>query len=148
MLVAHCGTPLSLIQAAGPLTEFRCWLRTHAGKLQGMTRLSAVARGTAYAGGLLGAGHWLHHCDTLAVVMFHRITALGGADAAAADPDYSLSAPLFTACLIFLQRHYNVVGLGQLRESLRGGRHLPPYSSLLITFVSLRCGPLFRGRPG
>lgn len=87
----------------------------------------------AYAGGLLGANHHLRHRDTLTVAMFHRVLAVGSAAEKHADPEYGLSAPLFAACLGFFRRHYTVIGLEQLRASLRGGPPLPP-CALLLTF--------------
>ena len=42
-----------------------------------MTAPKTIARRMAYAGGALGALHWLRHRDTLTVVMFHRVTAVG-----------------------------------------------------------------------
>src|SRR6266852_2685317 len=91
-----------------------------------------IARRMAYAGGVLDALHRLRHRDTLTVVMFHRVTAGGLADKNA-DPGYSVPAPLFAECLCFFRQHYTVVGLEQLRASLRDGVPLPSHS-LLITF--------------
>lgn len=67
----------------------------------------------------------------MTVVMFDRTTTIGSPAGTDADPDYSVAAPLFAACLRFFRRHYSVVGLEQLRTSLLGG--MPP-RSLLITF--------------
>jgi peptidoglycan/xylan/chitin deacetylase (PgdA/CDA1 family) len=98
-----------------------------------MTSPKAIARRMAYASGVLGANHRLRHRNTLTVVMFHRVTAIGSPAQKNADPEYSVPAPLFAACLRFFGRHYTVVGLEQLRASLRDGSPLPAHS-LLITF--------------
>src|ERR1700676_4368501 len=98
-----------------------------------MTSPTTIARRMAYAGGVLGTLHRLRHRDTLTVVMFHRVTAVGTPAGKKADPEYSVPAPLFAACLRFFRRHYAVIGLEQLRASRRGGLPIPP-RSLLITF--------------
>jgi peptidoglycan/xylan/chitin deacetylase (PgdA/CDA1 family) len=98
-----------------------------------MTAPKTIARKIAYAGGVLGALHRLRHRDTLTVVMFHRVTALGSLAEKNADPGYSVPAPLFAECLCFFRQHYTVIGLEQLRVSLRDGVPLPAHS-LLITF--------------
>jgi peptidoglycan/xylan/chitin deacetylase (PgdA/CDA1 family) len=98
-----------------------------------MASPKSIARRLAYAGGVLGANHRLLHRDTLTVVMFHRVTVVGSPAEKNADPEYSVAAPLFAACLRFFRRHYSVIGLEQLRASLLGGIALPRHS-LLITF--------------
>src|SRR6266851_1080882 len=98
-----------------------------------MTSPKTIARRMAYAGGVLGALHRVQHRDTLTVVMFHRVTAVGNLAATNADPGYSVAAPLFAECLGFFRQHYTVIGLEQLRMSLRDGAPLPAHS-LLITF--------------
>ena len=101
-----------------------------------MSRLAApraVARSLAAGSGVLALRHrWRNHA-TLTVLMFHRVTVPGTASARRADPCYALTAPVFTACMRFITRHYNVVGLADVLASRAGGPKLPP-RALLITF--------------
>jgi len=92
-----------------------------------------LGRDLAQAAGLLALRHRLRHRETLTVVMFHRVLAPDTPAGRAADPVYTVPAPLFAACLAFFRRHYAVVGLPAVRASLAGGAPLPP-RALLITF--------------
>lgn len=98
-----------------------------------MGSVRALTRRVAYSSGILGLEHRLLHRETLTVVMFHRVVSPGTCIGQNADPSYTLPLALFRECLRFFQRHYHVVGLETVRESLRGGPRLPPHS-LLITF--------------
>ncbi len=98
-----------------------------------MLPLRPAVRDLAYASGVLGARHHLRHRETLTAVMFHRVSAAEEPVTQRADPRYTVPAPLFAACLRFFRRHYNVVGLDQLRRCIAGDATLPP-RALLITF--------------
>lgn len=101
-----------------------------------MSRLAAVravARSVAAGSGALALRHRWHNQATLTVLMFHRVTVPGTVSARRADATYALTAPVFAACLRFVTRHYNVVGLADVLASRAGGPKLPP-RALLITF--------------
>ncbi len=101
-----------------------------------MNRLAApraAVRSLAAASGALALRHrWRNHA-TLTVLMFHRVVVPGTVSARRADPRYALTVPVFAACLRFVTRHYNVVGLADVVASHAGGPKLPP-RALLITF--------------
>jgi len=95
--------------------------------------LRAVARSLASASGALALRHRWCNRGTLTVLMFHRVVVPGTPSARRADTCYALTAPVFAACLRFITRHYNVVGLADVLASRAGGPKLPP-RALLITF--------------
>jgi peptidoglycan/xylan/chitin deacetylase (PgdA/CDA1 family) len=98
-----------------------------------MSGLIHTARKWLYRVGALGAYHRIRNRRALTVAMFHRVLAAGDPRAAAADPEWTVSEEFFEACLRFFVRHYHVIGLGDLLDSLAGGRELPE-RPLLITF--------------
>lgn len=101
--------------------------------LSGVTTVRGGVRSLAAASGALALRHRWRNRATLTVLMFHRIVAPGTAVARGADPEYTLTAPLFADCLDFVARHYAVVSLAQVLASRAGGPALPP-RALLITF--------------
>ncbi|MFN0185768.1 MAG: hypothetical protein ACKVQR_18300 [Aquabacterium sp.] len=86
-----------------------------------------------YATGVLGAYHRWRNRYTLTVVMFHRVLEPQDPRWMSCDPDYTLRADHFSACLGFLARHYNVVSVEQVLAARRGQATLPR-CALLITF--------------
>ncbi|MBX9700610.1 MAG: polysaccharide deacetylase family protein [Acetobacteraceae bacterium] len=96
-------------------------------------RARGLLRQGAYAVGALGLRHHRRNAATLTVAMFHRVVAPGSPAAIGADPNYSLSAPLFAACLDAIRRHYAVIGLPDLLAALGDGPPLPP-RAMLLTF--------------
>ena len=52
----------------------------------------------AFASGVLGANHRLRHRDTLTVVMFHRVTAVGSPAQKDADPGAPICKALLPRC--------------------------------------------------
>jgi hypothetical protein len=89
----------------------------------------AAARALAAASGALA----LRNRATLTALMFHRVVEPGTPAARHADVRYTLTAPVFAACLHFLAQHYSVVGLEAVLAARLGGAPLPP-RALLITF--------------
>lgn len=86
-----------------------------------------------YASGALGAYHRLRNARTLTVIMFHRVLDPTDPRWAHCDPDYTLSAELFTSCLEFFAAHYNIVTADDVVRARRG-EHVLPARALLITF--------------
>ncbi|HEY6347375.1 MAG TPA: polysaccharide deacetylase family protein [Bryobacteraceae bacterium] len=68
----------------------------------------------------------------LTVAMFHRVLARSDPRAAAADWTWTVSDEFFAACLWFFVKHYHVIAIQDLLDSLTG-RELPE-RPLLITF--------------
>jgi peptidoglycan/xylan/chitin deacetylase (PgdA/CDA1 family) len=93
----------------------------------------AAARALAAASGALALRHRLRNRATLTALMFHRVVEPGTPAARHADVRYTLTAPVFAACLHFLAQHYSVVGLEAVLAARLGGAPLPP-RALLITF--------------
>jgi peptidoglycan/xylan/chitin deacetylase (PgdA/CDA1 family) len=98
-----------------------------------MRRLRMLARTLAYRSGLLGLYHRTRNRRQLTVVMFHRVLEAGDPRRAGADPEWTMDAATFRACLRFFRRHYHVLTPAQALAALRGEAALPP-ASLLITF--------------
>ena len=102
------------------------------------TRLVQLAKSPAvqralYASGALDAWHRRRNRDRLTVIMFHRVLAADDPRWPTCDPEYTLRADLFAACLAFFKRHYRVVALDDVLAARAGGPPLPP-RPLLITF--------------
>jgi peptidoglycan/xylan/chitin deacetylase (PgdA/CDA1 family) len=98
-----------------------------------MRRLRVLARTLAYRSGLLGLYHRVRNRRQLTVVMFHRVLEAGDPRRAGADPEWTMDADTFRACLRFFRRHYHVVTPALALAALRGEAALPP-ASLLVTF--------------
>lgn len=77
--------------------------------------------------------HRLRNRHTLTVVTFHRVLGRNDLRWAGALAAWTVSDEVFEECLVFFQRHYNLVGLQDLLKCLEGGGRLPP-RSLLVTF--------------
>jgi peptidoglycan/xylan/chitin deacetylase (PgdA/CDA1 family) len=82
--------------------------------------------------GLLALGRWRRRAS-LTIVCHHRIAEPEAGDFVGYAPNVSATPAAFSAQLDFLARHYQVVGLAQVRAALMGGAALPP-RPLLITF--------------
>ena len=94
--------------------------------------MKQVARRLAYDVGALGAIHARRNRRRLTVVMFHRVLPDNDPRWSSADPEYSMVASLFDACLGFFARHYSVVDAAAVAAAAKGAS-LPP-CPLLITF--------------
>ncbi|MCW2240904.1 peptidoglycan/xylan/chitin deacetylase (PgdA/CDA1 family) [Azospirillum canadense] len=79
----------------------------------------------------MAAYHRRRNAATLTVVMFHRV--LPADRLVGADPEYTVSADLFAACLRFFRQHYNVVDLAEVLAARSSRRRLKE-RALLITF--------------
>ena len=86
-----------------------------------------------YASGALAAWHRRRNRDRLTVIMFHRVLATDDPRWPTSDPEYTLPADVFAACLGFFKAHYNVVALEDVLAARAGQRPLPE-RALLITF--------------
>jgi peptidoglycan/xylan/chitin deacetylase (PgdA/CDA1 family) len=86
-----------------------------------------------YRTGALGGYHQVRNRRALTVAMFHRVLATSDPRAAAADWTWTVSDEFFAACLWFFVRHYHVIAIQDLLESLAGRAELPE-RPLLITF--------------
>jgi peptidoglycan/xylan/chitin deacetylase (PgdA/CDA1 family) len=80
----------------------------------------------------LAAYHRMHNRRALTVAMFHRVLATSDPRAAAADWTWTVSDEFFAACLWFFIKHYHVIAIQDLLESLEGRGQLPE-RPLLIT---------------
>jgi peptidoglycan/xylan/chitin deacetylase (PgdA/CDA1 family) len=81
----------------------------------------------------LAAYHQVRNRRALTVAMFHRVLAASDPRAAAADWTWTVSDEFFQDCLRFFVKHYHVVAIQDLLESLEGRVELPE-RPLLITF--------------
>ncbi len=97
-----------------------------------MTTLRPILRQAAYRTGILSLVR-ISVRKALTVIMFHRVIDPSDPDYAAADPVYTVSAPLFEQLLGFLQDHYAVVDIRHVMDASIGVRALPEHA-LLITF--------------
>lgn len=91
-------------------------------------RAAPLIKRALHASGALAEWHRRRNRDRLTVIMFHRVLARDDARFATSDPEYTLPADLFAACLAFFRAHYNVVALDDVLA-----RRLPE-RPLLITF--------------
>lgn len=71
--------------------------------------------------------------DTMTVVTFHRVLSREDPRWPSSLKTWTVSVPVFDACLAFFAEFYNVVSLDDALASAAGTRPLPP-RSLLITF--------------
>lgn len=95
--------------------------------------LADLVKKGLYRSGVLGLYHRLRNRRALTVIMFHRVLDPADPRWASCDPDYTLDAGLFAACLAFFRRHYTLVSAEQVLAARRGGAALPP-RALLVTF--------------
>jgi peptidoglycan/xylan/chitin deacetylase (PgdA/CDA1 family) len=101
-------------------------------EIRGVTALRPLLRQAAYRSGALSLAR-MPVRRALTVVMLHRVMDPGDPDFPAADPTYTISAPLFEQLLEFFREHYSVVGLEQVFDAVDGKHKLPDHA-LLITF--------------
>jgi peptidoglycan/xylan/chitin deacetylase (PgdA/CDA1 family) len=105
----------------------------------------AMLREVAYRTGALDfARRGLH--NALTVVMFHRVLDPADPDIADADPEWTVTTPLFDQALTFFQNHYTVVGIKDVLASCAGTRPLPDHA-LLITFDDGWADNLYQAAP-
>lgn len=90
-------------------------------------------RSLAYRSGLLGLLHRWRNRQALTVLMFHRVLPDGDARLVLAERDFTLSLSGFRRVLDFVARHYQVVGLEDVRRWSAGQGDLPP-CPVLLTF--------------
>lgn len=95
--------------------------------------LRELVRSTLYRIGALSFYHWLRNRRTLTVVTLHRVLRRGDARWETALSPWTLDEATFDQCLAFFKRHYAIVGLDDIKQSLKGERPLP-VRSLLLTF--------------
>jgi peptidoglycan/xylan/chitin deacetylase (PgdA/CDA1 family) len=86
-----------------------------------------------YGVGALAAYQRIRNRRALTVAMFHRVLPTSDPRAAAADWTWTVSDEFFEDCLRFFVRHYQVIAIQDLLESLEGRGELPE-RPLLITF--------------
>lgn len=86
-----------------------------------------------YRSGILSLYHRIRNRKTLTIIMFHRVLDPADPRWKTCDPDYTISAGLFSQCLELLVRHYAIVSLEDLLKARDSGIPLPP-RALLITF--------------
>lgn len=101
-----------------------------------MNALATVKDGlrtALYCCGALGAWHRWRNRHALTVLMFHRVLPVNDPAYALAEREFTFTLDGFRRTLDFVQRHYRVVGLGDLQAARQGQRPLPP-NPLLITF--------------
>ena len=92
--------------------------------------LKTTVKSGLYRAGALPVYHRVRNRRALTVVMFHRVLARHDPRFAYCDPEYTMEASVFDACLGFFQAHYNVIGGDRL---LAGDGPLPE-RPLLVTF--------------
>lgn len=92
-----------------------------------------ILKAVALRSGGLDALHRWRNRWCLTVVMFHRVLPPPDLVRFKADPLYTITTPLFSETVAFLQRHFAVVSLDDVLASRSRRRPLPP-RSLLITF--------------
>ena len=97
-----------------------------------MKRLRRLLRTASYRSGALSLARTRLR-RALTVVMLHRVMDPADPDFAQADPEFTLSTPLFDQLLGFFVRHYAVVSLDDVMRAREGVRKLPDHA-LLITF--------------
>ena len=95
--------------------------------------LKDALRTAVYKCGALGAWHRWRNRHALTVLMFHRVLPADDPAFALAEREFTFTLDGFRRTLDFVQRHYNVVSLGDLQTARLGQTHLPP-NPLLITF--------------
>ncbi len=86
-----------------------------------------------YRTGILSLYHQIRNRRTLTVVMFHRVLQPDDPRWKTCDPDYTISAHLFSQCLELFVKHYTVVSLDDVLRAHERAISLPP-RALLITF--------------
>jgi peptidoglycan/xylan/chitin deacetylase (PgdA/CDA1 family) len=107
------------------------------GAVSGLTsikrQIKDIGLAALYGSGALSLYHSVVNRNVLTAVMFHRVLPKTDPRWATADPAYTVTLELFEAALSFFRRHYNVVEIAAVLDSMRAGKKLPP-SPLLITF--------------
>src|SRR5436190_24399210 len=71
--------------------------------------------------------------DRLTVLVYHRVADVHSPDFRYFRPNVSASPDLFRQQMAFVARHFNVIDLALLRESILHDCRLPP-RPLLVTF--------------
>ena len=95
--------------------------------------LKDLVRTALYRSGLLGAWHRRRNKRALTVLMFHRVLPAGSDALSKSEREFAFSLPGFQKTLDFVERHYNVVDLPQVKAAADGLSALPT-CPLLITF--------------
>ena len=101
--------------------------------MSAMEILKDGLRTALYRCGALGAWHRWRNRHALTVLMFHRVLPADDPAFALAEREFTFTLDGFRRTLDFVQRHYNVVSLGDLQTARLGQTHLPA-NPLLITF--------------
>lgn len=92
-----------------------------------------LLRKTLYDLGLFGLLHRFRNGRTLTTFMFHRVLPRDSDAYRHAEKEFTFSVEGFSACLDFIQRHYQIVSLPDVEEAKQTGRPLPDRAAL-ITF--------------
>ncbi|MDY7544679.1 polysaccharide deacetylase family protein [Glaciimonas sp. GNP009] len=92
-----------------------------------------VLRKALYDLGLLGLLHRFRNSRTLTTFMFHRVLPRDSDAYRHAEKEFTFSVEGFSACLDFIQRHYQIISLRDVEEAKQTGRFLPDRAAL-ITF--------------
>lgn len=87
----------------------------------------------AYESGALELFHKSRHRGFLTVLMFHRVLSLDRSRQAGADLRYTVTPEALAGIVEFLKQNYAIVGVEEVRASLKREKALPPYP-VLITF--------------
>lgn len=85
-----------------------------------------------YHVGLLGLFHRLRNRESLTVVLFHRVLPMDALPLEERTP-WIVTPRTFDSYLAFFRRHYHLVTLNQVLDSVHGGAPLPP-CALLVSF--------------
>ncbi|HTD05637.1 polysaccharide deacetylase family protein [Undibacterium sp.] len=96
-------------------------------------KLTTLAKEIAYGTGSLDIYHRLRNRNNLTVAMFHRVLPRTDLRWSGADPEWTMNADTFAACLRFFKKHYHPISIAQLAAACAGKVPLPA-RSLLITF--------------
>lgn len=83
--------------------------------------------------GTLQKYHKVRNKTNLTVVMFHRVLSENDPRWGGANLEWTVTDSFFEQCLLFFEKHYNIVGLDDLLLSSTGSFKLPD-CPLLITF--------------
>lgn len=90
-------------------------------------------RSSFYGLGLFGLVHRLRNRNTLTVLMFHRVLPENSAAYERCEHEFALTVDGFSRCIDFVKKHYEVLGLSEVKEAIRGKTRFPNRAAL-ITF--------------
>lgn len=98
-----------------------------------LDKIKNLVKKLVYKLGVLSAFHTARNKNTLTVVLFHRVLPVDDARWKQADMDWTVSDIFYNDCLVFFNRHYNVISYDDLEQSINSSIPLPD-RALLVTF--------------